>query len=121
MANLLIVAEDEALCDLLEVSFRRLGHDVEITSSGDAALSMLRAEVFEAVILDDSMSEKTPLEILNVPRGEREARTKFTVLAGELSPGEITEIIRAGAANLMVKPFVLPDLLIRVEKFLEGP
>ncbi len=117
----MIVAEDEALCDLLEVSFRRLGHDVEITSSGDAALSMLRAEVFEAVILDDSMSEKTPLEILNVPRGEREARTKFTVLAGELSPGEITEIIRAGAAGLMVKPFVLPDLLIRVEKFLEGP
>ncbi len=120
MANLLIVADDEALCDLLEVSFRKLGHDVEITPSGDTALSMLRAEVFEAVILDDSMSEKTPLEILKVPRAEREAGMNFTVLSGGLSPGEITEIVRAGAAGLMVKPFNLPDLLLRVEKHLEG-
>ena len=108
------------MCDLLEVSFRKLGHDVEITPSGDTALSMLRAEVFEAVILDDSMTEKSPLEILGTPRGGREGGAKFTVLAGELLPEEITEIVRAGAANLMMKPFNLPELLLRVEKFLEG-
>ncbi|MFC1491675.1 response regulator, partial [Nitrospinota bacterium] len=76
------------------------------------------SEVFDAVILDDSMPDMAPLDLLRLPRGE--SRSNIMVLTDEGTPELIAECAEAGAADLVVKPFNLPDLLIRVEKILEN-
>jgi DNA-binding response OmpR family regulator len=116
LANILIVSDDEALRDLLELSLVRLGHGVEMTDSGSRALDLIRDEVFDALILDNSFLEMTALDILKHPRGKRDSIGSVIVLNSEWTPETIKEFAGAGAAELVTKPFNLPDLLIRIEK-----
>jgi len=37
MAHLLIVDDERSICELLEITFRKEGHRVEVASSGEAA------------------------------------------------------------------------------------
>ena len=116
MANILIVSDDEALRDLLELSLVRLGHGVEMTDSGSRALDLIRDEVFDALILDNSFLEMTALDILKQPRGKKDSIGNVIVLNDEWTPEMIKEFAGAGADELVAKPFNLPDLLIRIAK-----
>ena len=43
MPQLLIVDDERSICELLEISFRKEGHKVEIATSGEAAKLAVQA------------------------------------------------------------------------------
>ncbi len=57
MAHLLVVDDEPSISELLEISFRKEGHKVEVVSNGQAAKRRLAAQVFDIVISDICMPD----------------------------------------------------------------
>ena len=64
MAHLLVVDDEPSICELLEISFRKEGHKVEVVSNGQAAKRRLAAQVFDIVISDICMPDMDGVELL---------------------------------------------------------
>jgi len=52
MAHLLVVDDERSICELLEITFRKLGHRVEIATSPGAARRKIESQVFDIIISD---------------------------------------------------------------------
>ena len=110
-ARVLVVDDEPSICKALEIALRRAGYDVVTVENGETATTFIRAERFDALLVD-----------LRIPdmRGD-----VFFELAAAIQPhlrtatlfmtGDITEraqkLITACRCNFLRKPFDLRDLL----------
>jgi len=53
--RLLVVDDEAAVCNLLQVLFETLGYHVELAPCGEAALELVQEQKFDAVISDQDM------------------------------------------------------------------
>ena len=118
MANILIVVQDELLCDLLDVSLCRLGHDIEMTDSGEKAIDRIHEESFDLIILNVDLSGMTALDLLSQRSNVTKSHTKFLILIEELTTDIVKDFIDNGVNNLIGKPFHISDLLIQIQNIL---
>src|SRR5260221_4696379 len=63
-AHILVVDDEKSLCELLEITFRKDGHRVEVANGVEAARRKLEGSLFDIVISDIRMSGGTGLELL---------------------------------------------------------
>src|ERR1700743_488176 len=68
MAHILVVDDERSICELLEITFRKEGHKVEVTNSVDAAKRKLESAVYDIVISDVKMPGATGVELLQFVR-----------------------------------------------------
>ncbi len=115
MAEILIAAHDEALRQLLGTALRRFDHHVTMSVNGEHILYLLRQDIFDLVILDESLQDTMALSILERLNGSRSPDSKIIVLGANTSEGFIKECLQAGACDFIVKPLSLPKLVLRVE------
>ena len=54
-ARILVVDDEKSICELLEITFRKEGHRVEIAHSVEAAKRKLESQIFDIVISDFCM------------------------------------------------------------------
>ena len=52
MAHILVVDDERSICELLEITFRKDGHRVEVVTNGEAARRRLVSGIFDIVISD---------------------------------------------------------------------
>ena len=52
MAHLLVVDDERSICELLEITFRKLGHRVETATTPDAARRKMESQIFDIIISD---------------------------------------------------------------------
>ena len=64
MARILIVDDERSMCQLLEIAFRKDGHQVETALRGDLAKRKLESQIFDLVISDIRMPDLTGLDLL---------------------------------------------------------
>ena len=57
MAHLLVVDDERSISELLEISFRKDGHKVELASNGEDAKRRLASRVFDIVVSDICMPD----------------------------------------------------------------
>ena len=69
MAHFLVVDDEPSICELLEISFRKEGHKVEVVSNGQAAKRRLAAQIFDIVISDIAMPDMNGVELLQYSQG----------------------------------------------------
>src|SRR5260370_24611539 len=63
-AHILVVDDEKSLCELLEITFRKDGHRVEVANGVEAARRKLEGSLFDIVISDIRMPGGTGLELL---------------------------------------------------------
>ncbi len=83
--------------------------------NGDHILYLLCQNIFDLVILDESLQDTTALSILGRLNGSRSPDSKIIVLSANTSEGFIRDCFQAGACDFIVKPLSLPKLVLRVE------
>src|SRR5437879_6462994 len=64
MANILIVDDERSICELLEITFRKEGHRVEIATSGELGRRRLEAKLFDIIISDIRMPDMSGVDLL---------------------------------------------------------
>src|SRR5262245_23736383 len=70
-ARILLVEDDEVLCDLISRNLQIRQHEVSIAVDAQAALAHLRTKSFDLILLDINLPDQTGWEVLRTAQRER--------------------------------------------------
>jgi two-component system response regulator GlrR len=109
--HVLLVDDEPAICKALSLALSRAGYRVSTALSGEAAMSVVRGEHVDILVVDlriPDMRGDSLFELAAAMQPHLRARTLFTT-------GDITEraqeLIEACNCPLLRKPFDLKDLI----------
>jgi two-component system, NtrC family, response regulator PilR len=110
MAHMLVVDDEKSICELLEITFRKEGHRVEVASNGDAAKRRLESQIYDIVISDIRMPDMNGVDLLRYSK-EVSAGTVFILITGVPTLGTAIEAVNFGADRYVIKGDKLLDEL----------
>jgi DNA-binding response OmpR family regulator len=113
---MLIVEDEPDLLLLLGVAFEGAHHDVRLAADGDVALTKLRHERFDIVLLDVMMPVLDGWQVLSAMQGCAEAPPVVVLSAADTHANRV-RARDLGAADFIGKPFRVDALIERVEGF----
>jgi len=118
-ARILLVEDDEVLCELILRNLEARGHDVRAAEDAQTALNHLRATPFDLIILDICLPDQTGWEILRTAQKEgRLPPLQMNGHAGQL-PVVVLSAVRVSPRRLqefhplayLPKPFPMEAIL----------
>jgi len=112
MAHILIVDDERSICELLEITFRKEGHRVEVASSGEVARRRLESKIFDIIISDIRMPDMNGVELLTYAK-EVSPSTIFLLITGVPTVETAIAAVNAGADRYVIKDHELVDQLRR--------
>ena len=68
MAHILVVDDEKSICELLEITFRKEGHRVEVAHNVEGAKRKLEASLYDIIISDVRMPGQDGVELLRFAR-----------------------------------------------------
>ena len=110
MAQLLVVDDERSICELLEITFRKEGHRVDIAANGEAAKRRLESQIYDIVISDIRMPDMTGVELLQFSK-EVSPATVFILITGVPTLGTAIDAVNFGADRYVIKGDKLLDEL----------
>ena len=109
-----LLAEDTAdLNRALSAILTHEGYDVTAVFDGEEALTCLRTNAYDAVILDIMMPKKDGLEVLSSMRAEGN-NSPVLLLTAKAEVDDRVNGLDAGADDYLTKPFAMKELLARI-------
>jgi two-component system, NtrC family, response regulator PilR len=113
LPNILVVDDEKSICELLEITFRKEGHRVEVAQSVEGAKRKLESQIFDIIISDIRMPGEDGVELLKFAK--EIAPDSFFVLMTAL-PALDTAIaaLNSGADRYVIKDHNHIDQLRRV-------
>ena len=119
VANVLVVDDNGANCDLLCRYIIRQGHQVTPVSSGSHALSQIKTGKYDLILLDILMPEMNGYEVLEWIR-QSEWRHLSVIMISSLDElDSVVKCIEMGAEDYLAKPFNPILLRARIDACLE--
>src|SRR5215467_8985502 len=112
VAHILVVDDERSICELLEITFRKDGHRVEVANSVDAAKRKLESQIFDIVISDVRMPGADGLDLLKLVK-EISPSSFFLLITGVPTLETAIAAINAGADRYVIKDHDLVDQLRR--------
>jgi signal transduction histidine kinase len=111
--RVLVVDDQEVICEILGTLLRREGFAVATAADGESALARLRESAADVVLLDKNLPKLSGLEVLARIR-ESHRGTEVILITGYASLDSAVAALRCGAYDYLVKPFA--DLMEVAEK-----
>ncbi len=119
--KLLVVEDDPSASDWLAMFAARLGYEVEVVGSGEAAVEALRRGPVDLVTLDVLLPGMNGIETLKALK-QVAPRVPVIMLSGHGQTQTIVEAVRSGASDFLRKPFEPEQLELAFAKALShGP
>ncbi|WP_043645571.1 HDOD domain-containing protein [Fundidesulfovibrio putealis] len=115
----LVVDDEQNIREILRESLESKGYVVEVAQDGEVALSLLRQNRYQLMILDIRMPSRDGLSLLREANSFAEPAMPVLVLTGMASEQELSEARALGAAACLRKPFQVEELLELASKLLE--
>ena len=116
-ARLLVVDDEATVTDLLQEFLVSLGYEVEVASSGDAAVARIPVFRPDVVLSDLNMAGLTGLDVMRFSR-QTDEETVVILITGETTTAVAIDAMRQGAYDYIIKPFELDDVQGSVERAL---
>src|SRR5260370_37285665 len=66
MPHILVVDDEKSICELLEITFRKEGHRVEVAHDVPAAKRKLESQIFDIVASDVRMPGESGVDLLKL-------------------------------------------------------
>jgi two-component system response regulator PilR (NtrC family) len=115
LVHILVVDDERSICELLEITFRKEGHRVEVAHSVDAAKRKLESQIFDIIISDVRMPGATGVDLLKFTK-EISPNTFFLLITGVPTVETAIAAINSGADRYVIKDHELVDQLRRAVK-----
>ena len=112
MPHILVVDDEKSICELLEITFRKEGHRVEVVHSVDAAKRKLESQIFDIIISDIRMPGAGGMELLKFAK-EIAPDSFFLLMTGVPALETAIAAINSGADRYVIKGDALVDQLRR--------
>ena len=118
--NVLVVEDDDALRDALQITLEAAGHDVCSVDGGPAALGALQNKTFNMVVSDLRMSPMDGLTLLDRIRASHPGLPVLLMTAfGDVD--KAVAAMRGGACDFMLKPFEPRVLIDQIARYATPP
>ena len=114
--KILIVDDDENICQLLTLYLRKEGYHTSVCHNGKEAIEQMSANAYNAVLLDIMMPEMDGYETLRAIRESSDVPVIMLSAKGE-SADKISGL-DCGADDYVTKPFDPQELLLRIKAIL---
>jgi DNA-binding response OmpR family regulator len=115
--RLLIVDDDDVICEMLIQTLEPMGLSIAKVHSAQEAIHQLRDHVFDVVLLDIGLPDKSGFEVL---KNSRHSRARFIILTGHPTPDKVVDALRARAFDYIAKPFDSDTLISSVTRALDS-
>jgi len=120
MAHILVVDDERSICELLEITFRKEGHRVEVAFNAESARRRLESQIFDIVISDIRMPDSSGVDLLRFTK-EISPSSIFLLITGVPTLETAIAAINSGADRYVIKDHELVDQLRRaVEQVTES-
>jgi two-component system phosphate regulon sensor histidine kinase PhoR len=117
-AKILVVDDERIIREGCSRLLTKAGHEVITAQNGQEALDILKQEHFDMVLLDIKMPEMDGMQVMEVLR-ENQTDLLVLVITGYASIETAVEAMKAGAYDLLIKPFSADALRIAVNRALD--
>ena len=116
--RILVVDDEESLCEILKFNLEREGYDVTTATSAEEALALELGEL-DLVILDVMMGELSGFGLARILRKRSETATLPIIFCSALDNEEDKiKGLDIGADDYISKPFSIAEVLARVRSVL---
>ena len=112
MPHILVVDDEKSIGELLEITFRKEGHRVEVAHSVEAAKRKLESQIYDIIISDIRMPGAGGVDLLKFAK-EIAPGSFFLLITGVPTLETAIAAINAGADRYVVKDHELVDQLRR--------
>jgi two-component system KDP operon response regulator KdpE len=110
----LVVDDHPRVLRFIEIDLKLRGFEVLTTTSGEAALKLVKSSEPDIMLLDIIMPEMDGLEVLKKLR----AFSQLPVIAFSASHASQDDAIRLGASDFITKPFHPDEMVRRIDVLL---
>ncbi|MCI0471598.1 MAG: response regulator [Candidatus Aminicenantes bacterium] len=113
MKRILVIDDEEQICEMLHKKLESVGYEVEAASNGKIGLKLHKQNPFDLIISDIFMPEKEGLETIREFRQDF-PELKIIAMTGGYSsgPNELLDVARMlGADRTFPKPFKLKEIV----------
>ena len=115
--RLLLVEDDKMIGEGLQKALKQSGFAANWVQNGDSAEATLMNEVYDLIILDLGLPDRSGLELLRWLRGKM-LQTPVLILTARDSVMDKVGGLDAGADDYLLKPFALEELEARIRSLL---
>lgn len=112
--RLLLIEDEQRLADNIAAALRESGFAVDHAADGDAGSYLAEQDIYDAIILDLMLPEKSGQAVLRDLR-QRKLRTPVLILTAQEGKESVVELLNSGADDYLAKPFDLGELIARVK------
>lgn len=112
--KLLIVEDEDTLCESLKRVFTKEGYETDIADSAEAAFDLLKDKTYDLIITDIILPGISGIELLSRYK-KQNPEQKVVIMTAYASMETAVEALKAGACDFIIKP-IMHDEMKRVVK-----
>ena len=119
MQKILIVDDEESICEILQFNLEIEGYDVDVAYSAEQALRMdIRS--YSLILLDVMMGEMSGLELVTAVRENKKTSEVPIIVCTALGDEQpLVDGFTRGADDYIKKPFSMREFVLRVQRLLK--
>jgi len=102
LPNILVVDDEKSICELLEITFRKDGHRVEVAHSVEAARRKLESQIFDIIISDIRMPGENGVDLLKFAK-EITPNSFFVLMTALPALDTAIAALNSGADRYVIK------------------
>lgn len=118
--HVMVVEDNEAARDLMDVALSQAGFQVSAVSNGEVALDLMSRQRFGLVLLDVHMPRLSGLEVLEAI-GRLKNKPPVLMVSADTDGKIVRKAVGLGCIGYVAKPFLPNDLITRARWALAGP
>jgi two-component system, OmpR family, alkaline phosphatase synthesis response regulator PhoP len=115
--KILIVDDEEDLCEILQFNLEGEGFKTEVAYSAEEALKK-DLQTFQLILLDVMMGEMSGFKLAKLLRKERELTVPIIFITAKTEEDELLTGFSLGADDYITKPFSVKEVMVRVKAVL---
>ena len=117
--KILICEDEEIMLTALEFRLRKQGFSVTLAKDGQEALTKVKEENPDLVVLDVMMPHVSGLELIEYVRQDLKSKLPLLVLSALEHDEIVLEAFRRGATDFITKPFKPNELILRIRRIFQ--
>ena len=118
MAQILVIDDDDIICEMLEVIIEKTGHHAFIAQSLNQGMRIISARPIDMVFLDVRLPDGNGIEAIPEIQ-ETGSSPEVVIITGAADPDGAELAVRYGAWDYIKKPFSHKDVLPPIQRTLQ--
>ena len=118
MIRILLVEDEQNIANLIKMNLEMDNYEVVWSADGREAVELFQKERFDLIILDIMLPSISGIEVCEQVR-LHDTAIPILMLSARGEPKDRIKGLKTGADDYLSKPFILEELLLRIEKLLQ--